>query len=213
MGRGRVALRRQRRGLVTEVDGAEVASSPTLARLTTPIAAASAPAIDRLLAKSIQLQSDTEYPKGSSSVSGADAQQIHDAIDGRVWFWTEIVNGYNSAVGDGNTSQWFAVDFGASTEISRAEIAFYEGDEPGTYTYVDGTYAAVTGSYAVPASYVVQVEDGSGGWTDVTTTKADDPLANGITNVEWDTATTNNVRLVFVPQGGKQVRLVEFKVF
>ncbi|KAH8783187.1 six-hairpin glycosidase [Diaporthe sp. PMI_573] len=200
-------------GLVIEVDGAEVASSPTLARLTTPIAATTAPAIDRPLAKSIQLQSDSEYPKGSSSVSGADAQQIHDAIDGRVWFWTEIVNGYNSAVGDGNTSQWFAVDFGASTEISRAEIAFYEGDEPGTYTYVDGTYASVTGSYAVPASYVVQVEDGNGGWTDVTTTKADDPLANGITNVEWDAATTNNVRLVFVPQDGKQVRLVEFKVF
>lgn len=200
-------------GLVVEVDGAEVASSPTLARLVTPISAAAAPAIDRPLAKSIQLQSDTEYPAGSSSVSGADAQQVHDAIDGRVWFWTEVVNGYNSAVGDGNASQWFAVDFGASTEISRAEIAFYEGDEPGTYAYVDGTYASVTGTYAVPASYAVQVQDASGAWADVTTTKADEPLANGITNVEWDAATTNNVRLVFVPQAGTQVRLVEFKVF
>ncbi|KAK2604739.1 hypothetical protein N8I77_007640 [Diaporthe amygdali] len=200
-------------GLVVEVDGAKVASSPTLTRLVTPISAATAAAIDKPIAKSIQLQSDSDYPVASSSVSGADVQQLHDAIDGRVWFWTEIVNGYNSAAGDGNSSQWFAVDFGASTEVSRAEIAFYEGDQPGTYTYVDGTYASVTGTYAVPASYVVQVQNGSGNWTDVSTTKADEPLANGITNVEWDAATTNVVRLVFVPQAGKQVRLVEFKVF
>lgn len=201
-------------GLVVEIDGVQTNASTTLARLVTSLGAtATPPAISRPLAQSIQWQSDTAYPVGSASVADADAEQVHDAIDGRVWFWTDIVNGYDSASGDGTTSQWYAVDFGASTSISRAEIAFYQGDEPGTYTYADGTYAAVNGTFAVPVSYYVQYETGSGTWTNVTTSTEEAPVANGITNVAWTNVTTEVVRLVFVPQSGTQVRLVEFKVF
>lgn len=200
-------------GLVVEVDGVQVNASSTLTRLVTGIAAATPPPIDRPLAKSVQLQTDSAYPVGNASVAGADTEQIHDAIDGRVWFWTDIVNGYDSAVGDGNTSQWFSVDFGAQTNISRAEIAFYQGDEPGTYTYANGTYAAVNGTFEVPVNYNVQYQSSDGVWTDVTTSVADAALANGITNVEWAAVTTQLVRLVFTPSAATQVRLVEFKVF
>lgn len=187
-------------GLQVEVDGVVVNASSTLTRLETSIGAAAPPAVDRPLAKSVQLQTSSPYPVGSASVVGADAEQLHDAIDGRVWFWTDIVNGYDSAVGDGSTSQWFSVDFGAETEISRAEIAFYEG-----------AYAA--GTFAVPVSYEVQYQSGSGDWTAVTTSVKDDALANGITNVDWAAVTTQVVRLVFTPAAATQVRLVEFKVF
>lgn len=200
-------------GLVVEVDGAQVNASDTLTRLTSAITPVSLPAIDRPLAQSVQLQDYSTYPVGNASVPGADIEQIHDAIDGRVWFWTEIVNGYDSASGDGETSQWFSVDFGNQTAISRAEIAFYQGNQSGFYTYEDGTYAAVSGTFAVPVSYYVQYEDASGSWVNVTTSTNDAPLANGITNVEWTSITTQVVRLVFVPQSETQVRLVEFKVF
>lgn len=186
-------------GLVVGVDGAQVNASATLTRLVTPIGAADPPAYSRPLAKSVQLQNYSSYPVGSASVEGADAEQIHDAIDGRVWFWTEIVNGYDSAAGDGSTSQWFAVDFGNETDVSRAEIAFYQGDQSGTF--------------AVPLSYAVQYLAGDGSWANVTASVQDAPLANGITNVEWTSVTTEQVRLVFVPASGAQVRLVEFKVF
>lgn len=200
-------------GLVVEVDGAQVNSSATLTRLVTAIEAADPPAIDRPLARSVQLQDDGTYPVGNASAAGADAGQVHDAIDGRVWFWGEIVNGYDSTVGDGAASQWFSVDFGSGTEISRAEIAFYEGDQDGLYTYSDGTYASVSGTFAPPTSYFIEVSDGDGGWANVSTSSADEPVANGITNVEWSAVTAEVVRLVFVPQAGTQVRLVEFKVF
>lgn len=206
-------------GLVVEIDGVQANASTTLARLVTSLggdddAAAVPPAISRPLAKSIQLQSSTAYPVGSASgAAAADAEQLHDAIDGRVWFWPDVVNGYDSPAGDGATSQWFAVDFGAAVDVSRAEIAFYEGDAPGTRTFADGTYAAADGTFAVPVSYLVQYETDSGAWANVTTNSQDAPLANGITNVEWAGVTTEVVRLVFVPQSGAQVRLVEFKVF
>ncbi|KAF3769517.1 Six-hairpin glycosidase, partial [Cryphonectria parasitica EP155] len=186
-------------GLLLSVDGAQANASSTLQRLlaTLPAAAAAAaadpPAIARPLAKSVQLQDYSAYPYGNASVVGADAEQIHDAIDGRVWFWTEIVNGYDSAEGDGETSQWYSVNFGAETDISRAEIAFYQGGEAGFYT---------SSSSSSDAS-----------WVDVTTLVQEDAVANGITNVEWSSVTTEQVRLVFVPASGTQVRLVEFKVF
>lgn len=200
-------------GLVVAVDGVHVNASSTLTRLVSAIDAATPNTIDRPLAKSVQWQSDSTYPVGNASVAGADTEQIHDAIDGRVWFWTDIVNGYDSAVGDGTTSQWFSVDFGAQTDISRAEVAFYEGSQPGTYTYADGTYAAVNGTFAVPVSYYVQYQNDSGVWTNVTTAVSDAALANGITNVAWASVTTTSVRLVFTPASDTQVRLVEFKVF
>lgn len=201
-------------GLVVEIDGAQANSSTTLSRLVTPLGAgARPPAISRPLARSVQLQSSSAYPVGSASDPGADAEQLHDAIDGRVWFWADVVNGYDSPAGDGSASQWYAVDFGAGTDVGRAEIAFYEGDAPGTRTFADGTFAAANGTFAVPVSYFVQYDAGGGAWANVTTSSQDAPVANGITNVEWANVTTEVVRLVFVPQSGTQVRLVEFKVF
>lgn len=200
-------------GLIVDVDGQQVNASSSLTRLTSAISAVTPPAISKPIAQSIQLQDYSTYPVGNVSVAGADAEQIHDAIDGRVWFWTDIVNGYDSATGDGATSQWYSIDFGSQTSISRAELAFYQGDEPGYYTYSDGTYAAVSGTFAVPASYYIQYENSSGSWVNVTTSTKDSPVANGITNVQWTAVTTQVVRLVFVPQSGTQVRLVEFKVF
>lgn len=200
-------------GLIVEVDGVETNSSTSLTRLVTAVSAVAAPAVSKPLAKSVQLQTSTTYPVGNASVPGADAEAVHDAIDGRVWFWPDVVNGYDSASGDGTTSQWYSVDFGADTSTSRAEIAFYEGDGAGYRTYADGTYNATSGTFKAPASYNVQYQNSAGTWANVTTSVKDAPLANGITNVAWTNVTAQVVRLVFVPQSGSQVRLVEFKVF
>lgn len=189
-------------GLLVEVDGVQVNSSSTLTRLISGIGAAAPPSFEKPLAKSVQLQSDSTYPVGSASVTTASTDQLHDAIDGRVWFWTQIVNGYDSATGDGTTSQWYSIDFGAQTDISRAELAFYEGYDSDT---------SVT--YAVPTSYFIQYEGSDGSLVNVTTSVADAALGNGITNVAWTDVTTEVVRLVFTPAAETQVRLVEFKVF
>ncbi|KAE9978872.1 hypothetical protein Vi05172_g11699 [Venturia inaequalis] len=186
------------RGLQLEVDGKIVASSPTLKRLIFPISRLSPPAISRPIAKSIQLQTTIAFPKGTVSVPNVSEAEIQSAIDGRIFFFPEIdvTNGWSTP--PGNTSElWFAIDFGSSTTVERAEIAFFADASQG---------------FDVPKSYRVQVL-GASGWAEVTDAVYAGPVANGITAATWKLESTGKVRLVFRPKDGLKVRLVEFKVF
>ncbi|RDW68796.1 uncharacterized protein DSM5745_08556 [Aspergillus mulundensis] len=185
-------------GLRVEVDGEVVARSDKLTRLSVDITRVDPPAINRPLAKSIQLALDSGFPAGNVSVSGAEAADIHDVIDGRVWFYPEIKNWWDTPVGSGE-SVWYEVDFGSETEVSRGEIAFavHAGsnvDVPGEYRveYLDGTEW-------------VGVEVEGDGYAEA--------VRNGITDVAWAAVNTQKVRLVFTPKEGVKVRLVEFKLF
>lgn len=180
-------------GLSLEVDGEVVASSPTLTRLTASISSAAAPAIDRSkIAKSVQLVRD-QYPLGSAS-SGNDPENVHDAIDGRVWFFPELPNGWNSNATDESSQQWFAIDFGNQTEINSCELAFFvDGDE-----------------YVLPSDYSLQTYDGSE-WKDIWQAPA--LVANGITVISGEPVTSQQVRVLFTQAAGKRTRLVEFKVY
>ncbi|KAL2825778.1 Six-hairpin glycosidase-like protein [Aspergillus cavernicola] len=187
-------------GLQIELDNEIVATSDTLTRLTVEVTRLSPPETNRPIALSIQLAQDTEYPVGSASVSNADAAEIHAVIDGRVWFYPEIANWWDTPVGDGSEI-WYEINFGAETEIQRAEIAFFEDPELG---------------FDVPSSYRVQVLSAaaSGEWEDVDVDgEYEDAVGNGITNVSWASVGTERVRLVFTPVDGFAVRLVELKVF
>ncbi|KAL2859367.1 Six-hairpin glycosidase-like protein [Aspergillus pseudodeflectus] len=186
------------RGLTVEVDGEVVAQSDTLTRQTIEIARVSPPEISRPIALSIQLGVDTEYPVGSVSVQGVDTASIHNVIDGRVWFYPEIVNWWDTPAGNGSEI-WYQIDFGQTVKVSRAEIAFAAGDALG----VD-----------VPSGYRIQVSEG-GEWVDVDVGDAgyEDAVANGITNVQWESVEARLIRLVFTPKEGVAVRLVELKIF
>ncbi|KAM3069588.1 hypothetical protein ACMFMF_008803 [Clarireedia jacksonii] len=185
------------KGLQVEIDGAVAGTAATAQRLVLPISRVAPPAINRPIAKSIQLQATSTYPIASVSVSGADATAVHAAIDGRVYFFAENPNGWDSPVGTG-AEIWLAVDLGSSTTVSRAEVAFW----------------ADSGSFDVPSQYRVQVSSGNGAWTNVNGGTYPAAVANGVTNVGWTAGTTaRNVRLVFTPKTGKKVRLVEFKIF
>lgn len=185
-------------GLKVEVDGQEVASSPTLARLSVQLSRTAPPAIARKIAKSIKLSVDTAFPAGSASVSGVDAASLYGAIDGRIWFFSEmeVANGWSTPKGNG-TDVWFQIDFGSSTAVSSAEIAFFANPEQG---------------FDVPTSYHIQAADGDS-WVDVAGSKYADPVANGITEVSWSETNSSKIRIVFSPKVGQKVRLVEFKVF
>ncbi len=185
-------------GLQVEVDGNVVASSPTLTRLRVQMTRISPPAITRKIAKSIQLNSTTSYPRGSVSVANANVTSIHGSIDGRIWFFpeTDVANGWSTPPGNG-TELWFQIDFGAQTQVSSAELAFF----------VDSTQG-----FDVPSSYRVQIANGNT-WANVSEANYANAVANGITGVEWKEAQSNKVRLVFTPKMGVKVRLVELKVY
>ncbi|KAL2867725.1 six-hairpin glycosidase [Aspergillus lucknowensis] len=183
-------------GLHVEVDGEVVASSATLKRLTVKnITRVAPPEIDRPIALSVQLAQDTQYPTGSVSVSDVNPADVHFVIDGRVWFYPEIQNWWDSPTGDGS-EMWYQIDFGAATKVNRAEIAFAADAESG---------------FDVPEEYRVQVNTGD--WVDVEVGEYAAAVGNGITSVQWEGVSASQIRLLFTPKEDVAVRLVEFKVF
>ena len=181
-------------GLRVERDGVVIATSPTLKRLVIPFQKKAIIGITRPIAKSIQLQTTTTYPYGNAS-SGTNIDNVHDAIDGRIWFFPELANGWNSDVNSA-TNQWYTVTFESATQISRAEIAFFNnGDD-----------------FKTPTAYSIQVLS-NGKWVDVAGQKKDAVVANGITNVQFTSTTVAQVRLAITQPAGKRTRLVEVKYF
>ncbi|KAL4924107.1 Six-hairpin glycosidase-like protein [Aspergillus undulatus] len=191
-------------GLLVEVDGEVVATAESLTRLTVDIPRVTPPAISRPIAKSIQLGLNTAHPAGSVSIPDVSDADIHYVIDGRVWFYPEIQNWWDTPAGTGSGEEiWYAIDFGNEVEVSRAEIAFAVTD----YEGVD---------VDVPDSYRVQyLSAADGEWVDVEVggDEYEEAVGNGITEVSWTAVTTAGARLVFTPKEGVTVRLVEFKVF
>ncbi|PQE29377.1 six-hairpin glycosidase protein [Rutstroemia sp. NJR-2017a WRK4] len=185
------------KGLQIEIDGKVAASAAAAQRVVVPLSRATNPTVQRPIAKSVQLQASSAYPVASVSVQGADPNAVHQAIDGRVYFFAENPNGWDSPVGNG-TEIWLAVDFGNVTTVSSAEVAFW----------------ADAGKFDVPDAYRVQVLSGST-WKDVSVSggKYAAAVGNGVTNVGWTGVSTREVRLVFTPKKGKGVRVVEFKIF
>lgn len=179
------------KGLFIEVDGQPVAHRETLGRIEVPVARAATPAIQRPINRAVQLVRG-QFPMGSAS-SNADVENVHDAIDGRVWFFPELPNGWSSAPSPAD--QWYAIDLGKPTDISRAELAFFADGE----------------GFAVPQSYRLQAWV-DGDWRDIAVSKGS-PVANGVTDVRWPRLQASKIRLLFTQAKGKAIRLAEFKLF
>lgn len=183
-----------RKGLLVEVDGQEVAFSENLGRLTANVARKPVVTIDRPIARSIQLQ-EGMGPSATVS-SGNDGAAVHDAIDGRVWFFPELPHGWVPDSTPQDSEQWITINLGdAGVDISRAELAFFTDDQtyflPKDYTLLD----LVNGQF--------QKIEGNG----------EQLVSNGITNVNWSSRKSTQIRLSFTQPANQKVRLVEFKLF
>ncbi|KAL1296501.1 hypothetical protein AAFC00_000013 [Neodothiora populina] len=181
-------------GLRIERDGEVIGTSATLERLVIPYPRKAIIPIYRPIAKSIQLQSNTQYPVGNAS-SGTDVENVHDAIDGRIWFFSELPNGWMTDAGS-DVDQWYTINFGSNTDVSRAEIAFFSD----------------SATFEIPTQYSIQTLV-NGNWVNISGVQQDAPLANGITYASWATLSASQVRLAFSQAEGQRTRLVEFKLF
>jgi hypothetical protein len=177
------------KGLSVSVDGREVAAVPTLRRIEVPLPRAAADPIVRPIDRAMQLVRGG-WPRPSAS-SNADAEALHDAIDGRTWFFPEAVNGWASA---GGRDEWFALDLGTPTRLDRAELAFF----------ADRT------AFAAPARVVAERWTGTA-WMPLAEARA---VANGITELRWPAGETSRVRVRMIgDRPGRRFRLIELKLF
>jgi hypothetical protein len=182
-------------GLTIEIDGQRVAHRATLERIVLPLSRKSDPPIERPIDRAVQLVRG-QFPKGSAS-SNTDAENIHDAIDGRVWFFPELANGWSSAVSPATSSpaQWYEIDFGKRVTLSRTELAFFADDK----------------AFAAPRSVRLQAWDGQR-WLPLRTIGSD-PVPNGITHARWAPIALDKIRVLFAQPPWKRTRLVEMKVY
>ncbi|WP_338466171.1 discoidin domain-containing protein [Novosphingobium sp. ZN18A2] len=174
-------------GLSIEIDGREVARRKSIGRLQAPISRKANPPIHREIDRAVQLVRG-QYPIPSAS-SGEDAEKLHGAIDGRVWFYPELPNGWES---DGsNAPQWFAVNFGKTVSLGSVELSFF----------------ADAARYSAPRSVSIEYwRDGR--WTGLAQGQ---PIANGVTRLDFADVKTSRIRARMTPSKGRAIRLVELK--
>ncbi len=61
------------------------------------------------------------YPVPSASVNANPDTSLYQAIDGRIWYFTEITNRWTTK-GSTSNKDWYALDFGKPHEISSVKI-------------------------------------------------------------------------------------------
>ena len=179
-------------GLRVLVDGSEVARAPSLSRLSVQVARRPVPSVTTRVNLATSLIRSA-FPKASASIN-SEPEKVHDAIDGRVSFFTEAPNGWTTA-GSRAREEWLAVDLGKPTRIGSAELAFAS----------DSAYFAAPGTFRLQAWI-------DGEWRNISG-ELDAPLANGITRARWKPLSTSRMRVFVRPQRGRAVRLVELKLF
>ena len=181
-------------GLLVLVDGRVAASALKLGRLTVPLMRKAPPPVVRRIDLAMNLKPG-ELPHGDASVN-ADEASLHQALDGRVWFFPEMPNGWSTQGATART-QWFSVDFGKSLTLSAAELSFF----------ADGK------AFFAPDAYRIEVWQ-NGHWVAVKGLGAvRHPIANGVNQAAWRPVETGRLRVRFALRPGSTLRLVELKVF
>jgi len=113
----------QGKGLRAYVDGRLAGSRPDLGALHLHLLPRANPAILAPINQAVQLQRDGWSHLSASS--GAEPEKLHQAVDGRISFFPELPNGWDSKGAD--EREWFEITLQHPTRLSRAELAFGQG--------------------------------------------------------------------------------------
>ena len=145
---------------------------------------------------------EIDLPIASAS-STAAGSSVYQAIDGRLWFFPEVVNGWSPAVNakaDPHTAtdSWFALDLRHPREVNRLELAFF----------------AEANHWRAPSSLTVQFYQ-HGGWHDARKQRQVEPVpvANGITHISFAPTTVKQLRLLIRSPALHQIRLIELEAY
>jgi len=147
----------------------------------------------------IDLAVNPGFPYGPlSSASSADpAAPAEQAVDGRLWFFPEISNGWSPSAPAGTS--WYQIDLRTPQTIGSVEL----------YFFADGEH------YQPPPSFQVQYEINAG-WKDIPmqARAPQIPLANGENRISFPPVRTQQLRIVFKnPPTPARLRLIEAKTF
>lgn len=177
------------KGLSVLVDGAVAAHTDTVQRLEVKLTPVAAGPVVRHIDLAMNMVPG-QFPRGDASIN-TDETALHQALDGRVWFFPEIPNGWDVPKGAGE--QWFAVDFGKEVTVSATELSFF-----------------ADAGHDAPAAYRLQAWQ-NGKWVPVSEHKT--PVSGGVNADAFTPVKTSKLRAVFAVPADRAMRLIEMKVF
>jgi hypothetical protein len=132
----------------------------------------------------------------SSSVSPASTAE---GIDGRMWFFPEIANGWTPAPNDQRPTSWYVVDLRHRKRIGSIEL----------YFFADGR------QYQVPPAFRLEYRT-SAGWQEIPKQRRipEQPLADGENEITFPAIAAQDLRVVITsPLKPLTFRLIEMEAF
>ena len=186
-------------GLHVLVDGREVASSPTLGRLTAPLPAVVEPAPKSRPVDYAVNNDGARFPRATAS-STAPGTSIGAAVDGNYWYHQAPANRWASAKDRSGMPEWFAVDFGTPRRIGSVRLDILD----------DGEGAEVR----APSRVDLEYWDGSA-WLPVSGYRRvpETPAGHRANAFEFPPREVERLRVVLHPQPGARVGLTEFEAW
>jgi len=176
------------------------ALAPT--RVTLPrTAPAHSPQRTQLPVRRIDLAVNPGFPYGplaTASSSDADAP-TEQAIDGRLWFFPEISNGWSPSAADSGATSWYQIDLRTPQTIGSVELYFSADRE----------------RYRPPSSFQLQYQTGDG-WKNIPLQARypEPPISGGENRISFPPLRIQQLRIIFVnPPVPARLRLIEAKIF
>lgn len=134
------------------------------------------------------------FPIPSASANAAVDTGLYQAIDGRIWYFTEITNFWTTR-GSTNTSDWYALDFGSPKEISQVKL----------YLLEDGK------QYFVPEKISIEIKQGES-WTPLKIAPTQ-LTGNSVNTFSFDKVSAREIRIQFQHNAQQMVALCELECY
>lgn len=135
------------------------------------------------------------YPKPDASINNNPDTSLYQAIDGRIWYFPEVVNRWTT-LGSTSNSDWYSIDFNEANEVSVMKVYFF--DDAKTFSAPDGV--------------TIEYKDNSN-WRPVKLKHQPEKLTGNTVNVfEFEKISTPAIRIVF-KHSTKQVAVVEAECY
>ncbi len=139
----------------------------------------------------------TGFPKPSASVNNEPDTSMFQAIDGRIWYFPEIIN-YWSSFGSMTTKDWYAVEFDKEKSVSQIKL----------YLYTDNK------TFFVPDSITVEYGNGEKWLPAIISNQTPAALtANTSNDLQISNVTAKAVRINLFHQKNKQAAFTEVEIY
>ena len=135
----------------------------------------------------------TGYPIPTASVNSIP-EALYQAIDGRIWYFSEITNNWNT-LGSALKTDWFELDLGKPIELNALKI----------YPVADGKY------FQVPDDIMIEFKNGNE-WIQVNNKDPEKLKGNTANTIRFEKVATSKIRINFSHET-KQIAISEIECF